>query len=103
RGVRDAAPGCRRARVYLETGYHFVQILSRHEAGSARLRVRWIPPWLCRAVTIPTYHLSLADATLEEIRLRSVALVGRRIAILGLACLSLAILAVVLTGLRDRV
>lgn len=101
-GVTDAATGFRRARVYLETGYHFVQILSRHEAGSARLRVRWIPPWLSRAVTIPTDHLLPAGSTLEEIRLRSVALVGRRIAILGLACLSLAILAVVLTGFGDR-
>lgn len=102
-GVTDAATGFRRARVYLQTGFHLIQVLSRHQAESARLRVRWTPPWLSQAITIPTDHLLPTGATPRDIWLRSLLLAGRRVGVLGLACLGFGMLAVVLTGVRKRV
>jgi hypothetical protein len=101
-GVTDAQTGFRRAPAYLETGFHPIRVQSRHEAGSARLRVRWTPMWLSRAVTIPTEHLLPVDATPREIRLIALALAGRRIGVLGLTCLGVALLALAVTVLREQ-
>jgi hypothetical protein len=102
-GVTDARTRFRRAPADLRAGFHAIRVLSRHEAGSARLRLRWTAPWLSRAVSIPAEHLLPADATPLEIRLRRLALAGRRVGAVGLACLGLAGLAVILAALRERV
>ena len=101
-GVTDAGSGFRRGPVYLEVGYHELRILSRHEAGSARLRVRWTLPWMSRSVTLPAEQLMPVDATPRELALRGVALAGRRIGVLGLVVVAVWALAAALRSVSER-
>jgi hypothetical protein len=101
-GVTDAGSRYRRGPVYLRAGYHELRIRSRHEAGSARLRVRWTLPWMSRAVTIPAEHLAPAGAAPRELAVRQAAMVGRRIGVLGLAVVALGALARVLRAISER-
>ncbi len=101
-GVTDAESGFRRGPVYLEAGYHELRILSRHEAGSARLRVRWTLPWMSRPVTLPAEQLMPVDASPRELALRGVALAGRRIGVLGLVVVAVWALAAALRSVSER-
>jgi hypothetical protein len=101
-GVTDVESGFRRGPVYLEAGYHELRILSRHQAGSARLRVRWTLPWMSRSVTIPAEHLMPVDASRRELGLRDTAMVGRRVGVLGVVGIAMCALALALRGVLDR-